>query len=649
MKKKLLLLVIMVMLFVCAFAITASAADIPEWTEVITYDSITYKEGFDTTSRVLLANGDGTYSTYPTNYIIKGTDATFDEKEIDFTALKAASGNSTYKNSSIVRIELPVGFTSVDKWMFRPNYGLKTTSILTVKFPEGITSLGAKMFYDSTAVEIELPDSLETLGDEFAANSLFTSLKVTKNLKEIPYRMFYQSANIVSIDFSEAESLKTIGESAFSGCTSLESAILPEGLTTLVKYAFYKSGVKNVYLPSTITDVGLYVFELSAVEVVESYSPIIGENMFYKCNNLRKITLENTVSIGKYGFLIESGKTSYVTELVLPETLTTIGSYGLARTAITELCVPASVTQVDTYAFSASKSLEKVVVLGNVIGEHMFQDCSSLSELVLAQPLKTYGNANSLGSVSTKFTTYFVGNDYEATKTLMNVSSRISGAKVYSYEDYASHTDNYRFVYGCNLCEVAFDGDHTIPNLTYVFTSFVETACTKGICTMCGLEEDGGNYDAIFEGFYYSTRESLMDGGCGIAFTYRINNESLAAYLAYNSDKALSFGIFGAFQKNITSEDAVVNPLNADGSAKQGLNGIISADITNKNLSCIDFVIRGTEEQWVENNVTDEALYMVGYVTDGDTLYYMGSKDENVHLSSSISDLGTITYNGMKE
>lgn len=654
MKRKIFLITLMVALFVCLFAISVSAADIPEWTDVITYETgenaIAYKDGFDTTSRVLLDNGDGTYSTYPTNYIIKGTDATFDEKEIDFTALKTASENSTYTNASIIRIEIPAGFTSVDKWMFRPNYGLKTTSILTVKFAEGITSLGAKMFYDSTAVEIELPDSVETMGDEFAYGSLFTSIKIPKNLTAIPYRMFYQSTNIMTVDFSEAESLEVIGESAFSGCTSLESAILPEGLTTLSKYAFYKSGVKNVYLPSTIKEVGLYTFEQSAAEVVESYSPIIGENMFYKCNNLRKITLENTVSVAKYGFLIESGKTSYVTELVLPETLTTIGSYAFARMAITELYVPASVKQADSYAFAACKSLQKAVVLCDVIGEHMFHDCSTLSELVLAQPLKTYGNANSLGNVSSKFTTYFVGENYEATKTLMNVSSRISGAKVYSYEDYTSGnynaSSNYLFIYDCNICEVAYDSVHLPASAMHEHTSYTASSYLVTACPRCLEESSRVEVAPIFDGFGYSARiENNGDTKRALVFSYFINTDSLDIYKSYNPEKTLSFGIVGAFESKITNADSeVYNPLNADGTAVQG--NVVAYDIASKDIVSIDFIIKGEQATWEANGIPSSPIYMLGYVIDDTGLYYIGNNTEKVATQSvNITDLKTVTYN----
>ena len=87
--KKTLLVSLLIAVLICMFAIAVSAeAVIPEWTETQTIPSIAYKEGFDTTSRVLLSNGDGTYTTYPTNYIIVGSDTKFSvSTELNFKSL----------------------------------------------------------------------------------------------------------------------------------------------------------------------------------------------------------------------------------------------------------------------------------------------------------------------------------------------------------------------------------------------------------------------------------------------------------------------------------------------------------------------------------------------------------------------------------
>ena len=651
--KKFLLLVIMVMLFVCAFAITASAADIPEWTEVITYDSISFKEGFDTTSRVLLANGDGTYSTYPANYIIKGTDTKFSvSNELDFTALKSASGNSTYSYASVIRFEMPVGYTTVEARAFKSDKGF--SKLQTVKVCEGVTEMGINIFYDTTTVvEVELPSTLETIGDEFARNAKgLEKINIPKNLTSIPKNAFIYCSALKTVDFSKCEKLTSIGYYSFYQTTALESALIPEGVTHIDELAFKLSGVKKVSLPSTLETIyGQAFSSCKSLTQIDCKSKILGASMFADCTALVSVDLSSVETVGERAFYFTANSSiSSLTTVIFSENLKSIGDYAFIRSALINLEIPSSLTTVGKGVFQECKSLVRVVFLGSTMGSDMFIKASNLCELVLTEKIATYGSS-ALNDVSTTFTAYYTGTDYARVKSLFNMS-RFNHSNYSSYDDYLAgehKQGNYMFIYGCNLCEVAYNNVHTIPGETYIFTSFIESACTKGICTKCGLTKEGATYDAIFEGFYYSTRESLMDGGCGIAFTYRINNEALDAYLKYNDEKSLNFGIFGAFQKNISSEDVVVNPLNADGSVKDGLNGVITADITSKSLSCIDFIIRGTEEQWIENNVVDEALYMIGYVTDGDTLYYMGSREENAYISENISDISTITYKEIGE
>jgi hypothetical protein len=92
MKNKICLIMLFAMLFVCVFAVAVSAEEtdaVPEWpSEVTILDGMSDKATFGAdgkagaTSRVLLANGDGTYTAYPAYYICKNSTSltiTFDE------------------------------------------------------------------------------------------------------------------------------------------------------------------------------------------------------------------------------------------------------------------------------------------------------------------------------------------------------------------------------------------------------------------------------------------------------------------------------------------------------------------------------------------------------------------------------------------
>lgn len=218
MRNKTFLILALTLLLACVFAFCVSAEEeatapvIPEWSEVQIIDSISPKEGFDTTSRVMLKNSDNSYTVYPAYYILKCTDTTFGSgtNEFDFSALNNAIADTTgekYSYGSIVRLEIPSGFVTIQDRIFRPDKGV--TSIMTLKVPEGVTSFGEHNFYQSTTLqELELPDSLTSITGNL--------LKEVTTVRKVTIR-----------------GAKTIGSYAFQGCTSLETVELGTSLETI--------------------------------------------------------------------------------------------------------------------------------------------------------------------------------------------------------------------------------------------------------------------------------------------------------------------------------------------------------------------------------------------------------------------------------
>ena len=76
----------------------------------------------------------------------------------------------------------------------------------------------------------------------------------------------------------------TIGQTAFSGCSSLTSVTIPNSVTTIGKYAFSNcSSLTSVTIPNSVTT--------------------IGEAAFTNCSSLTSVTIPNSVTeIGYYAF-----------------------------------------------------------------------------------------------------------------------------------------------------------------------------------------------------------------------------------------------------------------------------------------------------------------------------------------------------------
>ena len=297
--KKTLLVSLLIAVLICMFAIAVSAeAVIPEWTETQTIPSIAFKEGFDTTSRVLLSNGDGTYTTYPTNYIIDGSDTTFTQsKELNFSVLNKATENKySYTYASVVRLEIPAGYTSIQERTLRTDKGF--TSMVTCKIPEGVLTMGTNNFYSNAVIqEVEFPDSLDAIGTECFRLSSIKKVIIGKNTV-VSDMAFYDAESLETVILSEG--IKTIGTRAFIRCTSLTSITLPSTLESVGISAFYGSSLTEIVVPENVTSIGKTAFaNCASLEKAIVRCSVMGEQMFASDSNMKYLYLSKKItSIG---------------------------------------------------------------------------------------------------------------------------------------------------------------------------------------------------------------------------------------------------------------------------------------------------------------------------------------------------------------
>ena len=150
-------------------------------------------------------------------------------------------------------------------------------------------------------------------------------LKVKGNLNSTDWSALAQMTSIKGLDLSEA-SFDELPEKAFNKLTQLSYVTLPEGLTTINPYAFQKTKVMQVRLPSTVQTISNHSFyqleTLSEIIFPENTQlTTIGERAFYDCKSLRNIFMPNTVtSVGTYAFY----NCSAMDSIILSDALTTL-------------------------------------------------------------------------------------------------------------------------------------------------------------------------------------------------------------------------------------------------------------------------------------------------------------------------------------
>ena len=152
-----------------------------------------------------------------------------------------------------------------------------------------------------------------------------------KEIEVIPEGLLYYDRFVRELSFPQK--LKTVGDSAFCGCSGLSGTLrLPEGLTSIGDSAFCGcSGLSGeLLLPEGLTSIGYGAFEgcssLSGVLRLPEGLTSIGDSAFSGCSGLRGTLRlpEGLTSIGARAFWNCSGLSG---DLRLPKGLTSIG-YG---------------------------------------------------------------------------------------------------------------------------------------------------------------------------------------------------------------------------------------------------------------------------------------------------------------------------------
>ena len=143
-----------------------------------------------------------------------------------------------YGCTSLTEITLPAGLTSIGFSAFE-----RCTSLSSIVLPEGLTAIGQGAFARCSALSlvIDLPN-LTTLGKDAFSLADVTRVENLGKISSIEdavssnYGMFRNNVNLTYVNLPDT--LTSIGNYAFYGCTSLAEITLPAGVTNIGFSAF---------------------------------------------------------------------------------------------------------------------------------------------------------------------------------------------------------------------------------------------------------------------------------------------------------------------------------------------------------------------------------------------------------------------------
>ena len=177
-------------------------------------------------------------------------------------------------------------------------------------------------------------------------------------------------------------SLQTIGKSAFSDCTKLETVDFGTGVTTIGAQAFTGcTALTALHLPASVSRIDVNAFtSTSSLATIE----VDGANATYYAASNCLIEKES-------GTLLQGCSNS-----VIPATgVTSIGRSAFAScTELETIAVPDSVGSVGEYAFSGCTALQSVKLGKNVgfLDDSAFSGCVKLAEIDLPAGLTVIGD-----------------------------------------------------------------------------------------------------------------------------------------------------------------------------------------------------------------------------------------------------------------
>ncbi|MGA2555618.1 MAG: leucine-rich repeat domain-containing protein [Verrucomicrobiota bacterium] len=357
--------------------------------------------------------------------------------------------------------DLPV--TSIGDWAFY------STGVINVTIADTVTNIGDGAFFDCESLtNIAIGANVASIGDwAFAFCPSLTNVNFRGNPPGLGgTNVFYGDAATVNylpgtagwgpmfgglgtvlwnppVPYRYTTNNGTILINRYTG--SGGEVVIPTTIsflpvTGIADRAFYSTGVINVTIADTVTNIGDGAFfdceSLTNIAIGANVASI-GDWAFENCTGLGSVTIPNSVTnIGISAFVIcvsliainvdaQNAFYSSLNGVLFDKAQSTLVEYPGGK--IGSYSVPGTVTSIAQYAFATCTNLTRITIPASVtnIGDLAFLECYYLTTATVASGMLTFGES-AFGGCLRLTTVYFQGNAPNADDSLFSTAGAVN-------------------------------------------------------------------------------------------------------------------------------------------------------------------------------------------------------------------------------
>lgn len=300
-------------------------------------------------------------------------------------------GNNAFKQVALKEIELPISVETIG------DYAFERMPIETIDLSH-VRSFGKGCLKGTSIKNIQLADGMESIPEEmFSSCWELTSVVIPSSVKSIGNNAFEECNNLETV--SIPGSVESIGDKVFLSCDNLKTVNIAEGVKKIGSELFQEcwafenfSLSSTISLPSTIEEVGHHIFPEDWLR--NTTTPLPFENgIWYIGKVAYALEMEPWTSDVKNGLTsleFKEGTISIADDFTSNATGRYSIVYGLDQ--IKTISLPPTLRRIGRYSLSGS-SVNSITLPDALeyIGDGAFRDSKKLRRITIPENVKYIG------------------------------------------------------------------------------------------------------------------------------------------------------------------------------------------------------------------------------------------------------------------